>query len=162
MGSGQANAGILYNRMSTLTATHEHPLLVHPKIAGTLCASGAGLSRPAGIRSEPDFCIVSAGFRHKAGSKAGSVGYQEETAPTLLAGQQSAVFSADCSQLIVRRLTPTEAERLQGCPDNWTKYGADGKTISDTKRYSMLGNGIAAPCAAYIMQGIRQAIERSD
>ena len=106
--------------------------------------------------------IVSAGVRHKAGSKAGSVGYQEETAPTLLAGQQSAVFSADCSQLIVRRLTPTEAERLQGCPDNWTKYGADGKTISDTKRYSMLGNGIAAPCAAYIMQGIRQAIERSD
>ena len=34
----------------------------------------------------------------------------------------------------------------------------DGKPISDSKRYSMLGNSIAVPCAAYIMQGIRQIL----
>jgi site-specific DNA-cytosine methylase len=43
--------------------------------------------------------------------------------------------------------------------DFWTESGVDGKSISDTHRYSMLGNSIAVPCGAYIMQGIRQAME---
>jgi len=193
MGTGQANAGILDNQSPTLTAAHERPLLVHPQIAGTLCASGAGLSRPAGMGSELDFCITSAGFRHKAGSASGSVGYQEETAPTLLANQQSSVFvsAVDCRNLreteeisgtlqaktklggyslnyqnpvrisfCVRRLTPLEAERLMGFPDFWTAYGCDGKEISDSKRYSMLGNSIAVPCVAYIMQGITDVLKK--
>ena len=63
----------------------------------------------------------------------------------------------------VRRLTPLECERLQGFPDGWTGLGHDGRPVSDSKRYQMLGNSIAVPCAAYIMQGIRQALsERSD
>ena len=193
MGTGQANASILEDQSPTLTAAHERPLLVHPQIAGTLCASGAGLSRPAGMGSELDFCVTSAGFRHKAGSASGSVGYQEETAPTLLANQQSSVFvsAVDCRNLreteeisgtlqaktklggyslnyqnpvrisfCVRRLTPLEAERLMGFPDFWTEYGHDGKPISDTKRYSMLGNSVAVPCVAYIMQGIRDVLRK--
>ena len=94
MGTGQANAGILEEQSPTLTAAHEQPIVTHPQIAGTLCASGAGLSRPAGQGNELDFCVVSAGFKHKAGSQSGSIGFQEETAPTLLAGQQSAVMKA--------------------------------------------------------------------
>lgn len=35
----------------------------------------------------------------------------------------------------LRRLTPVEAERLQGLPDNYTAG------VSDTQRYKMLGNG---------------------
>lgn len=58
----------------------------------------------------------------------------------------------------MRRLTPTEAERLQGYPDGWTEHGVDGKAVSDTKRYQMLGNSIAVPCVAYIMQGICDAV----
>ncbi|GAG17227.1 unnamed protein product [marine sediment metagenome] len=46
----------------------------------------------------------------------------------------------------VRRLTPTECERLQGFPDSWTKYGIDEKgeevLISDTQRYKMCGNAV--------------------
>lgn len=38
----------------------------------------------------------------------------------------------------IRRLTPTECERLQGFPDGWTK--CDG--ISDSQRYKMLGNAV--------------------
>lgn len=57
----------------------------------------------------------------------------------------------------VRRLTPKECERLQGYPDGWTETGVDGKPISDTKRYQMLGNSVAVPCVAYIMQGICNA-----
>lgn len=45
----------------------------------------------------------------------------------------------------LRRLTPIECERLQGFPDNWTRYGVfDGKTkeISDAQRYKMIGNAV--------------------
>ena len=247
MATGQSNAEIMEEKSPTLVAGHEQPIVTHPQIAGTLCASGAGLSRPAGQGNELDFCVVSAGFKHKAGSQSGSIGFQEETAPTLLAGQQSAVMKAyvigayhsggmlsdnpqsgfyeadtsrtldlnggnpccnqggmavvegadgpeaaavDCRNLretdevsgtllakaasggyslnyqnpvrtglCVRRLTPTEAERLQGYPDGWTETGADGRAISDTKRYQMLGNSVAVPCVAYIMQGIRDAVD---
>ncbi len=41
----------------------------------------------------------------------------------------------------IRRLTPIECERLQGFPDNWSKYGDDGD-ISDTQRYKMCGNAV--------------------
>jgi DNA (cytosine-5)-methyltransferase 1 len=36
----------------------------------------------------------------------------------------------------IRRLTPTECERLQGFPDNWTAG------VSDTQRYKCLGNAV--------------------
>ena len=123
MATGQANAEVLADIAPTLNCNHEQPLLVHPQIAGTLCASGAGLSRPAGMGSETDFCITS------------------------------------YADLIVRRLTPLECERLQGFPDFWTEQGS-GRNISDTSRYQMLGNSIAVPCVAYIMQGIYHALER--
>lgn len=46
----------------------------------------------------------------------------------------------------IRRLTPTECERLQGFPDNWTKYGEDEHgvrvDISDSQRYKMAGNAV--------------------
>jgi DNA (cytosine-5)-methyltransferase 1 len=38
--------------------------------------------------------------------------------------------------LRIRRLTPTECERLQGFPDNWTEG------FSDTQRYKMMGNAV--------------------
>ena len=60
--------------------------------------------------------------------------------------------------MAVRRLTPLECERLQGFPDHWTEKGHDGRQVSDSKRYQMLGNSIAVPCVAYIMQGICQAL----
>jgi DNA (cytosine-5)-methyltransferase 1 len=53
----------------------------------------------------------------------------------------------------VRRLTPTECERLQGFPDKWTEGG------SDTARYKALGNSVAVPCVEWIMRRIKEAIE---
>ena len=38
----------------------------------------------------------------------------------------------------IRRLTPTECERLQGFPDRWT-------IGSDTQRYKQLGNAVSVP-----------------
>jgi DNA (cytosine-5)-methyltransferase 1 len=48
----------------------------------------------------------------------------------------------------IRRLTPIECERLQGLPDNWTKFGVfkgETKEISDTQRYKLCGNGVSIP-----------------
>ena len=45
----------------------------------------------------------------------------------------------------IRRLTPTECERLQGFPDDYTAYGNyDGevKTMSNTQRYKQCGNAV--------------------
>ena len=54
---------------------------------------------------------------------------------------------------VVRRLTPLEAERLQGFPDQWT----EGE--SDSARYKALGNSVAVPCVAYIMSGIADLLD---
>ena len=46
----------------------------------------------------------------------------------------------------IRRLTPTECERLQGFPDGWTVKGINEKgeevVISDSQRYKTLGNAV--------------------
>lgn len=53
--------------------------------------------------------------------------------------------------MVVRRLTPLERERLQGFPDGWTDIGdytdSTGKQrkTSDSARYKALGNSIALP-----------------
>ena len=45
----------------------------------------------------------------------------------------------------IRRLTPTECERLQGFPDGWTEG------ISDTQRYKCLGNAVTVNVIEAIM-----------
>lgn len=53
----------------------------------------------------------------------------------------------------IRRLTEIECERLQGFPDNWTKYGSyDGvtKAIPKTQRYKMLGNAVTSKMVQFI------------
>ena len=41
-----------------------------------------------------------------------------------------------------RRLTPIELERLNGFPDNWTKFDANKNVISDGKRAFFMGNAL--------------------
>jgi len=52
--------------------------------------------------------------------------------------------------VMVRRLTPTECERLQGFPDQWTATGANGRGVSDTARYRLVGNAATVPVVAWI------------
>jgi DNA (cytosine-5)-methyltransferase 1 len=47
----------------------------------------------------------------------------------------------------VRRLTPTECERLQGLPDNWTQVP---DTAPDSRRYAALGDAVTSPVAEWI------------
>ena len=61
-------------------------------------------------------------------------------------------------EMIVRRLTPLECERLQGYPDGWTDIGewidTKGKKHkeADSPRYKALGNSIALPFWEWMAQ----------
>lgn len=56
----------------------------------------------------------------------------------------------------VRRLTPTECERLQGFPDGWTQVPYRNKPASDGPRYKAIGNSMAVPVMAWIGRRIAQ------
>ncbi len=71
---------------------------------------------------------------------------------TLRASMNGNVPAIMPTELTIRRLTPLECERLQGLPDNWTLI--DDKTCSDTARYKAIGNGMAQPCADFVLRRI--------
>lgn len=56
----------------------------------------------------------------------------------------------------VRRLTPLECERLQGLPDGWTNIEFHGKPAPDSRRYKAIGNGMAQPCADFVIRRIAE------
>jgi site-specific DNA-cytosine methylase len=56
----------------------------------------------------------------------------------------------------VRRLTPTECERLQGFPDGYTDIKHNGKPTPDGPRYKALGNSMAVPVMAWIGKRIQE------
>ena len=68
--------------------------------------------------------------------------------------------------MMVRRLTPLECERLQGYPDGWTDIGewidSSGKKhqSSDSGRYKALGNSIALPFWFWLLRRISAQYER--
>lgn len=83
--------------------------------------------------------------------------HQTNKTSTLKAKEGSCGGGSECLNIQngVRRLTPLECCRLQGFPDWW----CDGVVGSDSAQYKMWGNGIALPCALYVMQGIAE-VER--
>lgn len=99
-------------------------------------------------------CLVCAGFSPQAGKTAG-ISYSVNESPTLQTSKEMGLVIGRESQYIVRRLTPLECCRLQGMPDWWC---AD-VPHSDAPEYKMWGNGMALPCAMYVMEGIAEIFE---
>lgn len=68
--------------------------------------------------------------------------------------------------MLVRRLTPLECERLQGFPDGWTDIGewVDGngkkRQTTDSARYKALGNSIALPPWKWVLKRLCAQYER--
>lgn len=63
----------------------------------------------------------------------------------------------------VRRLTPTECERLMGLPDGWTAIPYRGKPADacpDGPRYKALGNSWAVNCGRVIFDRMRMVEQR--
>lgn len=95
------------------------------------------------------------------------IGMTEVKNPLDCMHDQQAILEGDDDQMnsIVRRLTPLECERLQGMPDNWSKYGVDenGKVfeLTDSARYRLQGNGIATPFWRWLLKRISAQYERT-
>jgi DNA (cytosine-5)-methyltransferase 1 len=85
--------------------------------------------------------------------------YPCEIADSLMASDYKQPPIANDTAKTVRKLTPTECERLQGLPDGYTNIEFNGKPAPDSRRYKALGNGMAQPCADYVIQRIKEAKE---
>lgn len=73
----------------------------------------------------------------------------ENLSPTLTA--HNGVVAPFISSIPPRYLMPIECERIQGFPDNWTNVpGPNGKLLSNTRRYKMIGNSMAVPVMRWI------------
>lgn len=122
-----------------------------PIIAAPLTSTFAKThGRTAGSNGVPDNLVIA--FSQKDhGCDAG------EISPTLRAMTHDGSHANGGGQVAtaddekgVRRLTPRECERLQGFPDDWTRWDAAGRELSDSARYRMCGNAVTATVAEWI------------
>lgn len=92
--------------------------------------------------------VVRSGLRDAKGELPPEVWAERDLASTLngndLTGESRAVELIVQPDVIVRRLTPMECERLQGYPDGWTEGQAD------SHRYKQLGNSVAVPVFEWV------------
>ena len=156
---GQANAETLEDLCPTLNCNHEQPIVFESHSQDARYAQ-QGDTSPActaqwgtGGNNMP-LVLENHGFQNTG------VGWwnQSEVGATLRTpcGGDSTKANVIAElkstfRWIVRRLTTTECERLQGYPDGWTDIGdwvdSKGKRhkTADSPRYKALGNSIALP-----------------
>lgn len=94
--------------------------------------------------------------RMRGGKPGGGKGplIKEEMSLTLATSNDQTLFEPENATYRVRRLTPRECERLQGWPDNHTRWADTGKELADSARYKMCGNGISAPVAQWLGENL--------
>lgn len=96
-----------------------------------------------------DVVAVPVAFRPNNSSQSRSLGESENLSCTL-PSEEGGNKVCVATSMQVRRLTPTECERLQGFPDGWTEG------FSDSTRYKMLGNAVCVNVAEWIAKRINQ------
>jgi DNA (cytosine-5)-methyltransferase 1 len=143
-----------------LAAGAHAPAIVFPaNLSGTQCASAVDVAPSMGAANPT---AVAFNF-HKSGNAASSLGVSVERVDCLRAFEKSPMAVQPAAGMQVRRLTPTEAERLQGFPDGYTAIPWRGKPADqcpDGPRYKALGNSWAVPCVAWIGRRIQRQIDR--
>lgn len=143
--------GVGFALTASPTATERLNPSCQTFVASTLSASLGhhGHSSPRGDGSDN---LVLA-FCERGRDEGRNLEAQEELAYALTnpgAGGRSPSRNLPQPGIGVRRLTPRECERLQGFPDDWTRWRDDGREVSDSARYRMLGNAVAVPVAAWL------------
>ena len=117
-------------------------------VTHTLRGEGFDASEDGTGRGTP-LVAVSYGIR-AANTSSNGWGISEETSHTL--DQAGPQFVSTAS--VVRRLTPTECERLQGFPDGYTAVPFRGKLAADGPRYKAIGNSMAVPVMRWLGERI--------
>lgn len=140
-------------------------------VAGTLRASGgalAGGSETFVVHGSQN-PIISKNTAHCIGRNGGlenilfevkgeeACRIHDDISPTLKARMGTGGNNVSCvalsTELVVRKLTPRECERLQGFPDDYTKIPYRNKSIDecpDSPRYKAIGNSMAVPVMKWI------------
>jgi DNA (cytosine-5)-methyltransferase 1 len=166
------------------SADHAAAGYMVPEIAGCITSRDAKSHNPDGSTKGH---LVPVAFRAGNSAKARSLGETDNLSPTLpseAGGNKVCVAQVQWASgggkvynpttqalrsgaehnyqfaqvgMRVRRLTPTECERLQGFPDGWT----DG--FADSTRYRMLGNAVCVNVAEWIAKRlVPQNTEKRD
>lgn len=109
------------------------------------CTQDTGVAIPVDLRN--------AARESEAGDTAGT-GVADDGDPSYTVTAASRAAPGVATATAVRRLTPLERERLQGFPDDWTRWrvGADGREVeqSDSARDRQTGNAVAIPVVEWI------------
>ena len=154
IGNGQVcEASIMAEEVSqTLNTMHDtQAVMTYQDVTGTLSPGAhAGSYNGQDAYNDMLVCGASPDVAHALRAKA-NCAYREdaETYPV--------------QNIVVRRLTPMECERLQGFPDGWTdigdwvktdKYGREIKVkgSANSPRYKALGNSIALPFWGWMLR----------
>ena len=154
--NGGNGLGIKKEIAPTLTTGDRHAIggCVHPKIAGTLCASGSGLSRPGGMGSETDLCVAYClqGSMIGREDKNGPLGdgINEDVCFTLNTIDRHAVTAAECSAPVAYSLDSAESNSMKSKNPNSGCRAVDTARTIDT----------TVPCPSKNQGGI--AIVQSD
>lgn len=142
--NGGNGAGFQQEISYTLNTIDRHAVMCAP-VAPTIGASGPPYSRPGNERVETEALV----FRKTADCLTAAYGTKWNGNASAENGSLFAMNS------LVRRLTPTECERLQGFPDGYTDIEFKGKPAPDGARYKALGNSMAVPCMRWIGERIQ-------
>jgi DNA (cytosine-5)-methyltransferase 1 len=140
----------------TLNATGVHGIATMSDVAGTLDASyyKGQDSRQGGER---EFVAQSFAQNQLGEVRVGDV-FNTLNTNSNASGRNTPLLM---SQMVVRRLTPTECERLQGFPDGYTQIPWRKKPAEDCPdgpRYKALGNSWAVPVVAWIGERIAKEL----
>jgi len=100
----------------------------------------------------PHQATFNEGLLHRLRATAEGVGFLRQTLSEIQKTRRpvDCVGQAPRKVMAVRRLTPREAERLQGFPPGYTQVPYRGKPAADGPRYKALGNSMAVPVMAWI------------
>jgi site-specific DNA-cytosine methylase len=131
-------ANALLSSMSRETSGGGGGYRIQPEgtlIAAPLTSGGHPNSNAPGRRKEDDENLVIAGPLGGGNDGNDGIGRRSEDDPNLAVNGAS-----------VRRLTPTECERLQAFPDGWTNLSG----TPDSRRYAALGDAVTVNVAEWI------------
>jgi hypothetical protein len=118
--------------------------------------NGLGL----GEQGDPSYTLDTTGGQSVFAIQNTVIGRQDHNGPQGkgYGDEDDPMFTLDLSSphavaapTVVRRLTPTECERLQGFPDGWTEEQ------SDTHRYKQMGNAVTVNVVAWVGHAIMEA-----
>ena len=130
-------------------------------VAPTLKASDSGTNRTPSVHINTHPAVA---FQERGRTDGPSLEIGGDVAYALTApngGGRAQERNVLTPAMQVRRLTPTECERLQGFPDGWTAIPWRKKPASecpDGPRYKALGNSWAVPVVAWMARRIHQQI----